>query len=74
MTEQESILARIETLRAGSQGFCVGTVVRTADATSAKPGAKAIVTSDGQVEGYVGGGCVTTALRKAGLVLSLIHI
>ena len=68
MTERESILARIEALRAGNQGFCVGTVVRTVDATSAKPGAKAIVTSDGQVEGYVGGGCVTTALKKAGLV------
>ena len=44
---------------------CLVTVVRTANATSAKAGAKAIVTADGALHGFVGGGCVTGAVRRA---------
>ncbi len=60
-----SIQDQIETLRARREEFCVRTVVRTADATSAKAGAKAVVTSDGTISGFVGGGCVQGSLRKA---------
>ena len=67
MTEHAKILARIDQLRLGIQPFCIATIVRTADATSAKAGAKAVVTKDGQLEGYVGGGCVTGAVEKAAL-------
>ncbi len=55
----------IETLREGGADFCVVTVVRTADATSAKAGAKAVVTEDGVLHGFVGGACVTSAVRRA---------
>jgi len=65
MTEHQKILQKIEALRTGSEPFCVATIVRTADATSAKAGAKAIVTGNGQLEGYVGGSCVGTAVVKA---------
>lgn len=52
-------------LRAAGEPFCIATVVRTANATSARAGAKALVRTDGSVLGHVGGGCVQGALRRA---------
>lgn len=57
----------IATLRAERKPFALATVVRTAAATSAKPGAKAVVTEDGEVHGWIGGGCAQGAVRKAAL-------
>ncbi len=57
----------IETLRRAGQSFCVATIVRTKDATSAKPGAKAVVTEDGDLHGFLGGSCVSGAVRKEAL-------
>ena len=68
MTEHAKILARIEQLRRGAKPFCVATIIRTADATSAKAGAKALVTDAGDLEGYVGGSCVSGAVKRAGLL------
>ncbi len=57
---------RVTSLRASGQPFAIATVVRTVNATSAKPGAKAIVMADGTiVEGWVGGGCIRSAVSKA---------
>lgn len=67
MTHASEILDLIERLRAVDADFCVATVVRTANLTSAKAGAKAVVTGDGVIHGFVGGGCVTGAVRKAAL-------
>lgn len=61
------VLALIQRLREQGDDFCVVTVVRTANATSAKAGAKAVVTADGTVHGFVGGGCVTGAVRTVAL-------
>jgi xanthine dehydrogenase accessory factor len=47
------------------QHFTVATVVRCQSPTSAKPGAKAIVTYDGEIFGWIGGGCAQPAVRKA---------
>lgn len=53
-------------LRARGEPFAIATVVRTVDATSAKPGAKAIVLPDGSIaEGWVGGGCARAAVTRA---------
>ena len=53
-------------LEAKGKPYALATVVRTVDATSAKPGAKAILTSDGEIlEGWVGGGCVRRAISRA---------
>ncbi len=42
--------------------------MRTVDATSAKPGAKALLLADGTlVEGWVGGGCARAAVSKAAI-------
>ncbi len=59
--------ATLSTLRAQGVAFAIATVVRTVDATSAKPGAKAIVLADGTIaEGWIGGGCARSAVGKAG--------
>lgn len=47
--------------------FVLATVVRAERPTSARPGAKAIVTGDGQVRGFVGGTCVQPAVRRESL-------
>lgn len=57
------IFDTIEQLRREAQPFCVATVVRTADVTSAKAGAKAAVTADGEIIGHLGGGCVQRAVK-----------
>lgn len=57
----------IEALRERSEDFCLVTIVRTADATSAKAGAKAVVTSDGALHGYIGGSCITSAVKRVAL-------
>jgi len=67
MTQFSKTLDLIEILRANGEVFCIATVVRTANLTSAKAGAKAVVTGDGEIHGFVGGGCVTGAVRKAAL-------
>jgi xanthine dehydrogenase accessory factor len=59
------VFDRIADLRRQGRPFCIATVVRTADATSAKAGAKAVVTADGEILGHLGGTCVQGAVRKA---------
>ena len=60
----EDPFALIAELRQRGEEFCVVTVVRTEDATSAKAGAKAVVLKDGTIRGLLGGGCVEAAIRK----------
>lgn len=49
----------------------MATVVRADKPTSAKPGAKAIVTGDGRMVGWIGGSCARpTVLREAGAALA----
>lgn len=55
-----------EDLRARGEPFAIATVIRTLGATAAKPGAKALLSADGQIlQGWIGGGCVRGALAKA---------
>lgn len=55
-----------ETLTGRGEAYAVATVVRTLGATAAKPGAKALLTADGTIaQGWIGGGCVRGALKKA---------
>jgi len=52
--------------RARSTPFATATIVRTMDSTSARAGARAILSAEGDlVEGWVGGGCVRAALARA---------
>jgi xanthine dehydrogenase accessory factor len=55
-------------LAAEGRAFAVATVVRTLEATSAKPGARALVLEDGSIAaGWIGGGCARGAVAKAAL-------
>ena len=44
--------------------FALATVVRCESPTSAKPGAKALVTFEGEIFGWIGGGCAQPAVIK----------
>lgn len=64
--KQTTIDRTQEQLRADGVPHAIATVVRTLASTPAKPGMKAIVLSDGVfAEGWLDGGCVTSAVRKA---------
>ena len=67
MKLSDDTLDLIETLRRAGESFCVATIVRTKNATSAKPGAKGVVTQDGELHGFLGGTCVTGAVKKEAL-------
>jgi xanthine dehydrogenase accessory factor len=55
-----------ERLQAG-EPFAMVTVVRAEKPTSAKPGARAFVTADGQLTGWVGGSCAEPTVRREAL-------
>ena len=55
-------------LRNRQEPFAFATIVRTAGATSAKPGAKALLGADGAIlHGWLGGGCTRGAVKRAAL-------
>jgi len=59
-------LEEARALRDKGEPFVVATVVRAERPTSAKPGAKAIITADGHLRGWVGGSCAQpTVIREA---------
>jgi xanthine dehydrogenase accessory factor len=59
-------LTYAQTLREAKQPFVLATVVRAHAPTSAKAGAKAIVTGDGALTGWVGGSCTQpTVIRES---------
>ena len=60
----DDILEKAWNLKEQGQPFVVATVVRAEKPTSAKPGAKAIVTADGALSGWVGGSCTEPTVRK----------
>jgi xanthine dehydrogenase accessory factor len=49
----------------GAAPYVRATVVRTEGATAAKAGAKAIVTAEGELIGWLGGGCLRGAVLRA---------
>ena len=50
-------IQRSEELEKAGIPFAIATVINTVAPTSAKPMAKAIITVDGKMEGWIGGGC-----------------
>lgn len=62
----EDIFARAAKLRQDGQPFVLATVVWSHSPTSARPGAKGIITPDGSLFGWVGGSCAQpTVVREA---------
>jgi xanthine dehydrogenase accessory factor len=65
-TLSEDIFARAASLRQTEQPFVLATVVWSQSPTSARPGAKGIITPDGALFGWVGGSCAQpTVVREA---------
>lgn len=66
--DQERLETEMRRLRSEGRAFAVATVVRTVDATSAKPGSKALILADGTLAcGWIGGGCARSAVSKAAI-------
>lgn len=62
----EDIFARAAALKQAGEPFVLATVVWSQRPTSARPGAKGIVTPDGALFGWVGGSCAQpTVVRQA---------
>ena len=57
MAKQFNWIQRIAELEKVGKPFAIATVIDTVAPTSAKPMAKAIITIDGKLEGWIGGGC-----------------
>ena len=51
-------------LHAGGEAFALVTVLHCSPPTSAKAGDKAIITADGRIRGWIGGGCAQPAVIK----------
>ena len=62
MNKHIDVDRQAEKLRASGAAYALATVVRAEPPTSAKPGAKAVVTAEGEIIGWVGGGCVQPAV------------
>jgi xanthine dehydrogenase accessory factor len=66
---ETALQTRAEGLRAGRVPFVLATVVRAERPTSAKAGDRALVLSDGTIEGFVGGTCAESTVRAQGMRL-----
>jgi len=60
----DRFLEKASQLRAAGQSFVVALVVRYQAPISGKPGDKAIVTEDGKMWGWIGGGCAQPVVVK----------
>jgi xanthine dehydrogenase accessory factor len=58
------LLERAADLRREGRPFVLATVVRSLRPASAKPGDRALLLGDGRPQGWVGGGCVHTAIER----------
>ena len=63
----DEFLSKASELRSGDSPFAVAIVVKDVPPVSGKPGDKAIIQSDGQVWGWIGGGCVQPLVIREAL-------
>jgi len=63
----QDLLALAADLRRRGEPFALATVVRCERPTSAKPGAKALIRTDGRVSGWVGGACAEPVVTREAL-------
>jgi len=60
----EQFFNKLSELRTNGHPFVLATVVSCENPTSAKPGAKAVVTADGALTGWIGGSCAQPIVIK----------
>lgn len=61
---QNDFYDKVQSLRNNGNPFVIATVVRAEKPTSAKVGAKAIVTEDGSLSGWIGGSCAEPTVKR----------
>jgi len=64
MNTSETVLATAQRLQQSGTPYALVSVVRALAPASARPGDKAVVTADGQLHGWVGGGCAQPAVIR----------
>jgi xanthine dehydrogenase accessory factor len=74
MNTADAVFEHAQLLRQSGTPYALVSVVRAVAPASARAGDKAVVTADGQLHGWIGGGCAQPAvLRAARLVLADGH-
>ncbi len=63
-----TFLQTANTLNQGNQAYATAIIVRRKIPSSGKPGDKAIITEDGQIHGWIGGGCTRGIVLKEALL------
>lgn len=63
-----SFIEKATVLNAANQAYAIALVVRRRTPSSGKPGDKAIITADGQIHGWIGGGCTKGIVLKEALL------
>jgi xanthine dehydrogenase accessory factor len=63
----ENFWNQVYSLNHAAEPFAIATVVRCEKPTSAKPGAKAIITANGALRGWIGGACAEPIVRQEAL-------
>ena len=61
---QNDFYDQVQTLRNTGNPFVIATVIRAEKPTSAKMGAKAIITKDGTLNGWIGGSCAEPTVKR----------
>jgi xanthine dehydrogenase accessory factor len=61
---ESDLFEKIHTLRSQGDPFVVATVVWVEKPTSARPGAKAVITGDGVLTGWIGGSCAEPTVKR----------
>ena len=64
MTTSDAVFAAAQRLQGEGTPYALVSVVRALPPASAKPGDKAVVTQDGHLHGWVGGGCAQRAVVR----------
>ncbi len=63
-----SFLQKAQQLNQGKEAYATAFIVRRKVPSSGKPGDKAIITKDGQIHGWIGGGCTRGIVLKEALL------
>jgi xanthine dehydrogenase accessory factor len=61
---QNDFYDKVQSLRNNGNPFVIATVVRAEKPTSAKVGAKAVITEDGLLSGWIGGSCAEPTVKR----------
>jgi xanthine dehydrogenase accessory factor len=65
MTSMMSWIDALNMFEAKKEPYAIATVVKAESPSSGKPGDKAVVSADGQIFGWIGGGCAQPVITKA---------